>query len=58
MKMPIRYTCKNCYALLKNRKFTMDEDTFKEGTNNIHYVNVKDPVFQIPYYEIKSGKLV
>ena len=27
-------------------------------TNDIHYVNVKPPVFQIPYYEIKYGKFV
>ena len=34
----------------------MDEESFEEVTNDIHYVNVKLPLFQIPYYDIKTGK--
>ena len=51
--MPLRYACNNCYALFKNSKFTMDKESFKEGTNGIHDVNVNPTEFQIPYSEIK-----
>ena len=33
----------------------MYEEAFKEETKDIQYVNVNLPVFQMPYYDIKSG---
>ena len=36
----------------------MDEESFKEGTKDIRYVNIKSPVFKIPNYYIKAGKFV
>ena len=55
--MPLRYACNNSYAPFKNKKLTMDKESLKEGTKDTHYVNVKPPVFQIQYYDIKSGKI-
>ena len=33
----------------------MGEESFKEVTKGIQYVNIKPPVFQMQYYETKSG---
>ena len=41
-----------------NKKSAMDEEFFKEGTKEIHYVNLKPPVFQITNDDIKAGKFV
>ena len=35
----------------------MEEESFKEGTKDINYVNLKPPVFQIPNYYIKAGEI-
>ena len=35
----------------------MDEESFKEETKDINYVNVKSPVFQISNYDIKAGEI-
>ena len=34
----------------------MDKKSFKEETDNIQYINVNPPVFQMSYYDIKAGK--
>ena len=35
----------------------MDKESSNEVKNDIQYVNMNPPVFQMPYYEIKSGKI-
>ena len=35
----------------------MDKESFKEVTKDIQYFNLKPPVFQMPYYDIKYGEL-
>ena len=41
-----------------NKKSAMDKEYLKEGTKDIFYENIKPPVFQIPNYDIKTGKFV
>ena len=41
----------------KKRKFSMDEEAFKEVMKYKQYVNVYPPVFQMTYDDIKYEKI-
>ena len=39
-----------------NMKYEMNKEALKYGTKDIQYVSGNNPVFQMPSYDIKSGR--
>ena len=56
MRITQSYVCNKCYKVFLLGGFQMNENMFKERLKDIQYVKGKAPFFEMPAYNIKSGK--